>query len=141
MVLCNRYPGATEPQYGFGAATPGGHLHTEIKSEHVTNCRLRQALESGKKAKTPRIGGVCRLTKGVLIRVSEIVSLHVAKLTEALTKGIDEVGFEVGDALPRYPVVAVSPACCALVASGTVSRPRTQRTRRATVLALMEIST
>src|SRR5262249_14236946 len=60
---------ATEPQYVFGAATPGGHLHTEIKSEHVTDCRLRQALESGKKAKKPLLGGVCLWTKGVLIRV------------------------------------------------------------------------
>jgi len=42
---------ATEPQYVFGAATPGWHLHIEIKSEHVTDCRLRQALKSGKKQK------------------------------------------------------------------------------------------
>jgi len=39
----------TEPQYVFGAATLGGHLHREIKSEHATDGRLRQALESGKK--------------------------------------------------------------------------------------------
>ena len=41
----------TEPQYVFGAATLGWHLHTEIKSEHEADCRLRQALESGKKGK------------------------------------------------------------------------------------------
>jgi hypothetical protein len=44
-------PGATAPQYVFGAATRGGHLTREIKSEHATDCRLRQALQSGKKAK------------------------------------------------------------------------------------------
>jgi len=38
-----------EPQDVFGAATLGGHLHTESKSGHETDCRLRQALESGKK--------------------------------------------------------------------------------------------
>src|SRR5215475_8899 len=58
-----------EPRYVFGAATPSGHLPTEMKSEHATDCRLRQALESGKKAKTPLLGVVCLLTKGVLIRV------------------------------------------------------------------------
>ena len=31
----------------------GGHLRTEITSGHVTDCRLREALESGKKAKKP----------------------------------------------------------------------------------------
>jgi hypothetical protein len=41
----------------------------EMKSEHATDCRLRQVLESGKKAKTPLIGVVCLLTKGVLIWV------------------------------------------------------------------------
>src|SRR4029434_497691 len=60
---------ATEPQYVCVAATPGGHLPMEMKSEHATDCRLRQVLESGKKAKTPLIGVVCLLTKGVLICV------------------------------------------------------------------------
>jgi hypothetical protein len=49
---------AIEPQYVYGAATPGWHLHTEIKSEHATDCRVHQALESGKKAKT-RSEGEC----------------------------------------------------------------------------------
>jgi hypothetical protein len=42
---------ATEPQYVCGAAIVGGHQCTEIKAEHETDCYLRQALESGKKAK------------------------------------------------------------------------------------------
>jgi hypothetical protein len=58
-----------EPRYVLGAATPSGHLPTEIKSEHATDCRLRPALESGKKAQTPLLGVVCLLTKGGLIRV------------------------------------------------------------------------
>jgi hypothetical protein len=41
----------TEPQYVFGAATLGWHLHTEIKSEQATDCRLRQDQESGEKKK------------------------------------------------------------------------------------------
>jgi hypothetical protein len=28
----------TEPQAGFGAATLGWHLRTEIKLEHATDC-------------------------------------------------------------------------------------------------------
>src|SRR5262245_46361844 len=60
---------AREPQYVFGAATYGRRRHTEIKSEHTTVCGLRQALESGKKAKNRSQGGVCLLTTGVLIRV------------------------------------------------------------------------
>jgi len=27
-----------EPQYVFGAATLAWHLHTEMKSEHATDC-------------------------------------------------------------------------------------------------------
>jgi hypothetical protein len=45
----------------------------EMKSEHATDCRLRQVLESGKKAKTPLIGVVCLLTKGVLICVRHCI--------------------------------------------------------------------
>jgi hypothetical protein len=41
----------TEPHDVFGAATLGGHLSRDIQSEHETDCRLRQALQSGKKAK------------------------------------------------------------------------------------------
>jgi hypothetical protein len=61
--------GVPEPQDVFGAATPGGHLPTEMQSAHATDCRRRQVLESGKKAKTPLFGGVGLVTKGVLIRV------------------------------------------------------------------------
>jgi hypothetical protein len=43
--------GATEPQEVFGAAMVGWHQCTDIKSEHETDCYLRQALESGKKTK------------------------------------------------------------------------------------------
>jgi hypothetical protein len=39
----------TAPQYVFGAATPGWHLSTEIKSGHATDCRLRRDQEGGKK--------------------------------------------------------------------------------------------
>src|SRR5262249_221053 len=68
-VLCLATAGPTEPQDVCGAATPGWHLPTEMKSAHATDCRRRQALESGKTAKTPLRGIVCLLTKGVLIRV------------------------------------------------------------------------
>ena len=40
-----------EPQEVFGAAMLGWHRDMETKSEHTTACRLRQSLESGKKAK------------------------------------------------------------------------------------------
>src|SRR5215470_7151088 len=42
-------PVATEPQDVCGAATRGGNLTRAIQSEHATDCRRRQALESGKK--------------------------------------------------------------------------------------------
>jgi hypothetical protein len=41
----------TEPQDVCGAATLGGHLHTEITSAQATDCRLRQDQESGEKKK------------------------------------------------------------------------------------------
>jgi len=44
-------PVATEPQDVFGADTRSGPLTRESKSDHVTDCRWRQALQSGKKAK------------------------------------------------------------------------------------------
>ena len=53
----------------FGAAMLGWHQCIEIKSEHETDGCLRQTLESGKKSKKPLRGGVCLLTKGVLISV------------------------------------------------------------------------
>ena len=62
-------PVATESQYVLGAATPDWHLPLAITSEHATDCRLRQVLESGKQAKTPLIGVVYLLTQGVLIWV------------------------------------------------------------------------
>jgi hypothetical protein len=46
------------------------HLRIEIKSADEINCRLRQALESGKKATNRSEGIVCPLTTGVLISVS-----------------------------------------------------------------------
>jgi hypothetical protein len=52
---------------------PGWHLSTDMQAEHATDCRLRQGLESGKKAKTPLLGVVCLLTQGVLIRVSRLL--------------------------------------------------------------------
>ena len=65
-----------------------------------------------------------------LVPDDEILPLHVAELTETLTKGVDQVASRAGDALPRYPIVTVPPACCAVAASGAVSRLRAQRTRR-----------
>jgi hypothetical protein len=41
----------TEPHAVCGAATLGGHLSKAMKSEHATDCRRRQALQSGKKGK------------------------------------------------------------------------------------------
>jgi len=39
---------AIEPQYVFGAAMVGVHLRGETKFANETDCRRRQALESGK---------------------------------------------------------------------------------------------
>jgi hypothetical protein len=47
----------------------GVPLGTEIKSGHATDERLRRAPGRRKKSKKPLLGGVCLLTKGVLIRV------------------------------------------------------------------------
>jgi len=41
----------TEPRDVCGAAIRGWHLDTEIKSEHQSDCRLRQTPQSGKQAK------------------------------------------------------------------------------------------
>src|SRR5262245_65764321 len=45
------------------------HLGIAIKSGHVTDDRLRRVPGRRKKSKKPLRGGVCLLTKGVLIRV------------------------------------------------------------------------
>ena len=47
----------------------GVHLCPEIKSGHATDDRLRRAPAKQKKSKKPLGGGVCLLTKGVLISV------------------------------------------------------------------------
>ena len=47
----------------------GVHLRSEIKSADETDCRLRSALERGKKSQKPLLGIVCLLTSRVLISV------------------------------------------------------------------------
>ena len=69
-----------------------------------------------------------------LIPDDEILSLHVAELTEALQKGVDEVGSREGEALPRYPIVTVPSACCVVAANGTVKKLRVRVMTIPTVL-------
>jgi len=65
-------PSGTSPAVvsGHGEVSHTGAFATPIC--RATDCRLRQALESGKKAKIPLIGAVCLLTKGVLVRVRRV---------------------------------------------------------------------
>ena len=50
------------------------HLGTESKSGHATDDRLRRVPGRRKKSKNRSEGGVCLLTKGVLIRVGRLLS-------------------------------------------------------------------
>jgi hypothetical protein len=62
---------ATEPQYVCGADTLGPHQHLEMKFAHGTTRRLRRTKDHHPKVdKLPRIGPVCLLTTGGLIRGS-----------------------------------------------------------------------
>ena len=70
---------ATEPQYVCGAATRHLHRSTEMKSGHDAGCRLRWHCKSGEKRKTPLLGLVCLLTRGVLIRVRCYLILNRAR--------------------------------------------------------------
>ena len=51
------------------ATSAGGHLYTEMKPEHATDCSLRRDQKGRKNQANPLSGGGCLLTKGVLIRV------------------------------------------------------------------------
>jgi hypothetical protein len=54
----------------FGAATYWPCQYTEIKSGHVTACRLPRPWNAEKKVKSPLLVVVCLLTNRVLISVS-----------------------------------------------------------------------
>jgi hypothetical protein len=51
MRLCNRHASADGTSIRVWGSPMGWHQHTEITSGHRTDGCLRQALESGKKAK------------------------------------------------------------------------------------------
>jgi hypothetical protein len=60
---------APEPHYGLSAAHTGWPLSPEITSGYAPDCRLCQALHSGKNVQPPLLGDECLLTRGVRIRV------------------------------------------------------------------------
>src|SRR5215510_11060644 len=76
--LCTRHCHGDRASRSVWCSHGEVHLRIEIKSANETDCRRRQALESGKKAKNPLLGGVCLLTIGVLISVGRFLVVTIS---------------------------------------------------------------
>src|ERR671925_75159 len=72
------------------------HLSTESKSGHATDDRLRRVPGRRKKSKNRSEGGVCLLTKGVLIRVRLSSGSRAIRGRAALQ--VHWIGVPLGDA-------------------------------------------